>query len=110
MKSFMGYRNTVIYDEAGESCIESWSIGAFVNLETGRPEKLPPEIPASMKIDPKLEMEYLMSAKYGDLLYPEIISSGGNRYIVLNNGEENLKTRALMEFCGEENHRYVYTH
>ncbi|MDR2627179.1 MAG: hypothetical protein LBC40_04010 [Dysgonamonadaceae bacterium] len=159
MKPFMGYRNTVIYDEAGEPCIESWSIGVFVNLETGRPEKLPPEVLGSMKIDPRLEMEYLskkialppcsaeklppvkvsrgdidfnrhmnnaryvqtalellppgfeitrfrieykMPAKYGDLLYPEIISGGGNQYIVLNNVEENLKPWAIMEFCGEE--------
>ncbi|MDR1399861.1 MAG: hypothetical protein LBJ41_08065 [Treponema sp.] len=158
MKPFMGYRNTVIYDEVGELCIESWSIGAFVSLETGRPERLPPEVLASMKIDLKLEMEYLskkitfppgsaeklppikvnrgdidfnrhmnnaryvqtalellppdfavtrfrieykMPAKYGDLLYPEIISSAGNWYIVLKNGEENLKSWALMEFCGE---------
>ena len=159
MKPFMGYRNTVIYDEAGAPCIESWSIGAFVNLETGRLQKLPPEILAPMTIDPKLEMEYLskkialppgaaekllpikvkrgdidfnrhmnnaryvqtalellpldfeitrfrieykMPAKYGDFLYPEIISSSGNWYIILNNGEENRKPWALMEFCGKE--------
>ena len=53
----------------------------------------------------RFRIEYKTPAKYGDLLYPEIMSSGGNWYIILNNGEENRKTWALMEFCGEENHR-----
>jgi acyl-ACP thioesterase len=58
-KSFLGYRNTVIYNEKGEPCVTSWSIGAFVNLETGRPEKLPPDLTAGLRLDPKIEMEYL---------------------------------------------------
>jgi acyl-CoA thioesterase FadM len=58
-KSFLGYRNTVIYDGKGEPCLTSWSIGAFVNLETGRSEKLPDRITAGLRIDPKITMEYL---------------------------------------------------
>jgi acyl-ACP thioesterase len=58
-KSFLGYRNTVIYDGQGGSCVASWSIGAFVNLETGKPEKLPDHILARVCIDPKIDMEYL---------------------------------------------------
>jgi acyl-ACP thioesterase len=58
-KKLLGYRNTVIYDGQGSPCIVSWSIGAFVNLETGRPEKLPDEILAGLCIDPKFDMEYL---------------------------------------------------
>jgi acyl-ACP thioesterase len=58
-KSFLGYRNTVIYDEEGRPCVVSWSIGAFVNLETGRPEKLPAGIIAGLRFDPKFDMEYL---------------------------------------------------
>jgi acyl-ACP thioesterase len=58
-RSFMGYRNTVIYDEKGKPCVTSWSIGAFVNLETGRSEKLPDSITAGLRLDPKINMEYL---------------------------------------------------
>jgi acyl-ACP thioesterase len=63
-KSFLGCRNTVIYNEKDEPCVTSWSIGAFVNLETGRPEKLPPDITAGLRLDPKIDMEYL-SKKIG---------------------------------------------
>jgi acyl-ACP thioesterase len=58
-KSFLGYRNTVIYDEEDRPCVVSWSIGAFVNLETGRPEKLPAAVIAGLRFDPKFDMEYL---------------------------------------------------
>jgi acyl-ACP thioesterase len=58
-KSFLGYRNTVIYDEQGAPRVTSWSIGAFVNLETGRPEKLPADVLAGVRLDPKFDMEYL---------------------------------------------------
>jgi acyl-ACP thioesterase len=58
-KGLLGYRNTVIYDEQGGPCVVSWSTGAFVNLETGRPEKLPAGIIAGLRFDPKFDMEYL---------------------------------------------------
>jgi acyl-ACP thioesterase len=58
-KNFLGYRNTVIYDDQGNSCVTSWSLGAFVNLATGKPEKLPEAVIAGLCIDPKINMEYL---------------------------------------------------
>jgi acyl-CoA thioesterase FadM len=58
-KNFLGCRNTVIYDEEDKPCVVSWSIGAFVNLASGRPEKLPAVVAAGLRFDPKFEMEYL---------------------------------------------------
>jgi acyl-ACP thioesterase len=156
-KKLLGYRNTVIYGGQGNPCVVSWGIGAFVNLETGRPEKLPDHILAGLCIDPKFEMEYLgkkialpaepveplnpikvsrndidfnrhmnnaryvqialeflpvdfkvsrfrieykMPAKYGDSLYPAIRRDGGSVYLALNDGGEDPKVFAVMEFCG----------
>jgi acyl-ACP thioesterase len=152
-KSFLGYRNTVIYDEQDRPCIVSWSIGAFVSLETGKPEKLPDHITAGVRFDPKFDMEYLgkkialpegpgeklpplavsrndidfnrhmnnarylqtavellpadfetarfrveykKPAKYGDLLYPELISAGGAFFLSLNDSEG--RPYAVTEF------------
>jgi acyl-ACP thioesterase len=58
-RSVYGFRNTGIYDEAGEPCFLCWCIGAFVNLDTGRPEKLPRNIAAGMTMDAKIDMDYL---------------------------------------------------
>jgi acyl-ACP thioesterase len=57
-QSFIGYRNTVIRDEAGLPCLKSWSAGAFVVMETGKPAKLPDEQLGLLTMDPKLEMDY----------------------------------------------------
>lgn len=57
-QSFIGYRNTVIRDEAGLPCVKSWSTGAFVVMETGKPAKLPDEQLGLLTMDPKLEMDY----------------------------------------------------
>jgi acyl-ACP thioesterase len=57
-QSFIGYRNTVIYDEAGLPCVKSWSTGAFVVMETGKPAKLPAEQLGLLTMDPKVEMDY----------------------------------------------------
>jgi acyl-CoA thioesterase FadM len=57
-QSFIGYRNTAIYDEAGLPCVKSWSTGAFVVMETGKPAKLPDELPGLLTMDPPLEMDY----------------------------------------------------
>jgi acyl-ACP thioesterase len=58
-KNFLGYRNTMIYDDKNIPCVTSWSIGAFVNLKTGKPEKLPEHVIAGLCFDPKINMEYL---------------------------------------------------
>lgn len=55
---FLGYRNTVILDEAGLPCLTSWSTGAFVVTETGKPARLPPELLNRIHMDPKVEMDY----------------------------------------------------
>lgn len=57
-KSYYGFRNTFLYDETGAPVAKSWSIGAFVSLETGRPVRLPQEITDAVCYDAKLEMEY----------------------------------------------------
>ncbi|MDR1748979.1 MAG: hypothetical protein LBR47_07950 [Spirochaetaceae bacterium] len=58
-RSFHGFRNTVIYDEANRPCLTSWSTGAFVSLDTERMAKIPGDIIDQVVIDPKVEMEYL---------------------------------------------------
>ena len=55
---FLGSRNTVIYDEAGLPCVTSWSTGAFVVMQTGKPARLPADILATVTIDPKVPMDY----------------------------------------------------
>jgi acyl-CoA thioesterase FadM len=57
-QSFIGCRNTVIYDEAGLPCVKSWSTGAFISTETGKPAKLPAGQLGLLTIDPKAEMDY----------------------------------------------------
>lgn len=58
-QNLYGYRNTVIYDQQNKPCALSWSMGAFVSLETGRMTKVPTEILNTVKNDEKVEMEYL---------------------------------------------------
>jgi acyl-ACP thioesterase len=58
-RSFFGYRNTMIYDEAGGLCLASWSTGAFVDIDGGKPRPLPSEQSAALVMDPKAAMEYL---------------------------------------------------
>lgn len=58
-RSFYGFRNTVIYDESGEPCMKSWSMGAFVSLKTNQLAKVPKEILDGTTLDDKIEMEYL---------------------------------------------------
>lgn len=53
-----GFRNTFIYDEQGEVCYKSWSVGAFVDKTTGRLSKLSNELISTFNYDPKLEMNY----------------------------------------------------
>jgi acyl-ACP thioesterase len=57
-RSFIGYRNTMIYDESGGLCLASWSTGAFVSKD-GKPRPLPREQTAALVMDPRADMEYL---------------------------------------------------
>ncbi|MCL2107984.1 MAG: thioesterase [Oscillospiraceae bacterium] len=58
-KNTYGGRNNLIYSEAGELCVKANSVGAFVDLKTSRPLKIPAEILAQIPIEPKIDMEYL---------------------------------------------------
>ncbi len=58
-RSFYGYRNTAIYGEDGSPCVLTWSIGAFVDMATGKIVRLPPEVIESVAFDRKIDMEYL---------------------------------------------------
>ena len=58
-QSFLEYRNTVLYGEDGLPCLLTWSLGAYVNLGTGRMARLPESIIDKVSIDDKFDMEYL---------------------------------------------------
>lgn len=58
-RGFFGYRNTMIYDEAGGLCLASWSTGAFINPDEGAPRKLPADLTGGLVMDPRAGMEYL---------------------------------------------------
>jgi acyl-ACP thioesterase len=57
-KGAFGMRNTVIYDDTHKPCLVSWATGAFINSDTARPFRLPPEINDHIVLDPKIEMDY----------------------------------------------------
>jgi medium-chain acyl-[acyl-carrier-protein] hydrolase len=57
-KRFCGFRNTIIRDEQGEDCVVSYSVGAFVDFQTGKPAKLSDKV--KLTFDPQYEnIEYL---------------------------------------------------
>lgn len=58
MQSMCGYRNTFVRDAAGKPCYKSWSMGAFVNRESGHIVPVPADVVATMHLDPKLDMDY----------------------------------------------------
>lgn len=57
-KPLFGFRNTFIYGEDGKPCYRSWSMGAFVNMKTGRLSPLGQEVLDSYHRDEKLDMDY----------------------------------------------------
>ena len=58
MKPMFGFRNTFIYDEKGEPCYRTWSMGAFVDKSNGKLKRVDDAIIASMTLEPQLEMNY----------------------------------------------------
>lgn len=54
-----GHRNTILYDENGKVCMASTSMGSFINLKTGRPIRIPPEIINVITIEPPFNMDVL---------------------------------------------------
>ena len=53
-----GFRNTFIRDAQGEPCYRTWSMGAFVDLGTGKLARITDDAIASLTLEPKLEMNY----------------------------------------------------
>lgn len=53
-----GFRNTFIRDVQGQPCYRTWSMGAFVDLGTGKLARIADDAIASLTLDPKQEMNY----------------------------------------------------
>ena len=58
MKPMFGFRNTFIYDAEGRPCYKTWSMGAFVDRQTGKLKRVDEATIASMTLEPQLEMNY----------------------------------------------------
>lgn len=58
-RSYCGYRNTFLYGEDRLPCVLTWSIGAFVDMDTGKMAKLPTEEIDKITYDDKINMDYL---------------------------------------------------
>ncbi len=58
VKPMFGFRNTFIRDAQGEPCLKTWSMGAFVDLSTGKLKRIADDIIATIAIDPQQEMNY----------------------------------------------------
>ncbi len=57
-KPMFGFRNTFIYDAAGNPCYRTWSMGAFVDKSNGKLKRIDDATIASLNIEPQLEMTY----------------------------------------------------
>ena len=53
-----GFRNTFIRDVQGQPCYRTWSMGAFVDLATGKLARLSEDAIASLTLEDKQEMNY----------------------------------------------------
>ena len=58
VKPMFGFRNTFIRDAKGEPCLKTWSMGAFVDLSTGRLKRIDEATIASIAINDKQDMNY----------------------------------------------------
>lgn len=58
MKPMFGFRNTFIYDAHGEPCYRTWSMGAFVDMASGRLARVDEATMAAMPLEPRLTMDY----------------------------------------------------
>lgn len=56
-KAFYGYRNYVMYDETGEMLAKANSVWAFMDVKTGHPAKLSPELISDYEMEPALAMK-----------------------------------------------------
>lgn len=81
LSPMFGFRNTYIYDEQNRPCYRSWSMGAFVKIDTGKLNKLSDELISNFKYDTKLEMNY----RDRRIVLPKINISNTSAYIVQRN-------------------------
>lgn len=58
IKPMFGFRNTFIYDTDGNVCYKTWSMGAFVDRQTGKLQRIPADVLSSVNIESKKKMEY----------------------------------------------------
>lgn len=58
VKPMFGFRNTFIRDAQGVPCLKTWSMGAFVDLTTGKLKRIDDATIASITMDDKQEMNY----------------------------------------------------
>lgn len=58
VKPMFGFRNTFIYDEQGNVCYKTWSMGAFVDRSTGKLQRIPADVLSTVKVEPKKDMTY----------------------------------------------------
>ena len=70
-----GFLNTFIRDAQGQPCYRTWSMGAFVDLATGKLARLSDEAIASLTLEPKQEMNYrgrriILPKQDGNVLEP----------------------------------------
>lgn len=56
-KAMYGYRNFVILDESGSCAVRANSIWTYMNLETGRPERVSDELASVYQPEKPLDME-----------------------------------------------------
>lgn len=56
-KAFYGYRNYAMYDAVGDMLAKANSVWAFIDVETGHPARVTPEIIAGYQMGEKLPME-----------------------------------------------------
>lgn len=76
-KSFLGYRNSVIFDQENNPIIETYVLGSFVDLKTNKLAKLPVEVVNSLDNDLKYEnINYLPRTIFvDDQISPVIFDS-----------------------------------
>lgn len=58
LKRMYGFRNTIVRDSRGDICAAAYETGAFADLATSRPQKIPQELADRVEKHPPFEMEY----------------------------------------------------
>lgn len=57
-KPMFGFRNTFIRDAEGKPCYRTWSMGAFVNMTTGKLQRIDGDTLVSLTLDQRQPMTY----------------------------------------------------